>query len=314
MKILLINGCWTPNIGNAFVNFGLEGLLGSIFPNAEIVYSANINNRWFFANATADRQYYNNAFDITKHLTGIDLVAWGGMMLTKEFVDVVGDTFHSLSSANKPLVFLGAGGDTYDSEEVSVVVDYLKTLKNVRITTRDSQIYSLYKDTEVAQLFSEAIDCAFFLPEFISPPTMTIESFDIECFDRIPTPVIDHQGKKVIFTHHDHNGVPYEKYVSHPDTLVSELPYDYLTLYSNASAVYSERFHACIAALAYGNSAQLFSKTPRKALFEKVFEQPEMAQELGQHPMALNKSFFNQVKQSVIESTRNIITSMAYKK
>ena len=45
---------------------------------------------------------------------------------------------------------------------------------------------------------------------------------------------------------------------------------DYLLLYRNASEVYSDRVHACIPTLAFGNKARLFSNSPRIALFENA--------------------------------------------
>ena len=52
--------------------------------------------------------------------------------------------------------------------------------------------------------------------------------------------------------------------------IVSDNPMDYLLLYRNASEVYSDRVHACIPTLAFGNKARLFSNSPRIALFENA--------------------------------------------
>ena len=53
-------------------------------------------------------------------------------------------------------------------------------------------------------------------------------------------------------------------------TLISDIPEDYLNLYANAYATYSDRVHACIATLAFGNYARLYSQTPRAYLFERL--------------------------------------------
>ena len=52
--------------------------------------------------------------------------------------------------------------------------------------------------------------------------------------------------------------------------MCSDQPLDYLYLYRNAEAVYSDRVHACIPTLSFGNQCQLFSDSPRIALFENV--------------------------------------------
>jgi len=59
-------------------------------------------------------------------------------------------------------------------------------------------------------------------------------------------------------------------YTSYQNTLISDIPEDYLNIYANADAVYSDRIHACIASLGFGNYARLYSSTPRYNLFEKV--------------------------------------------
>lgn len=311
MNVLLINGCWTPNIGNAFVNLGMEGLIRTAFPDAEIFYSSNINNRWFYAVASGDNTHCDNVFDITKYLKNIDLVVWGGMMLTEEFVRVVGNIFHNLSDKGIPILFLGAGADKYTAEETSTVVSYFSTLRNYAIVTRGDSTFSLYQDTSIKDVFFKGMECAFFLPEYAKQPQMDFPEFDIECFDRIERPMIDHCGKKVIYTHHDFpNGRPNINHIQESSTLVSELPYDYLTLYANVDTTYSERVHACVATLAYGGKAMLFSSTPRKDLFEKVFPKGFDVQNLTRRPLSLDMNLFKEYKNDLIQLVRNIVLNL----
>jgi len=61
-----------------------------------------------------------------------------------------------------------------------------------------------------------------------------------------------------------------KKYFGSSNTLISDIPEDYLTLYANTKATYSDRVHACVATLAYGNPARLYSNTPRSLLFDRV--------------------------------------------
>ena len=51
---------------------------------------------------------------------------------------------------------------------------------------------------------------------------------------------------------------------------MSDIPDDYLNLYANTYGVYSNRVHACIATLAFGNRAMHFSKSPRAYLFDRL--------------------------------------------
>lgn len=54
------------------------------------------------------------------------------------------------------------------------------------------------------------------------------------------------------------------------NTLISAFPEDYLSLYANTKITYSDRVHACVATMSFGNPAMLFSKTRRIHLFERI--------------------------------------------
>jgi len=56
-------------------------------------------------------------------------------------------------------------------------------------------------------------------------------------------------------------------HLSKPNTVISEVPEDYLNIYANAKATHSDRVHACVASLVYGTPARLYA---RAALFDRV--------------------------------------------
>ena len=76
--------------------------------------------------------------------------------------------------------------------------------------------------------------------------------------------------KNIVYSYH--KPFPYTKVskLVKSGVIVSDNPMDYLLLYRNASEVYSDRVHACIPTLAFGNKARLFSNSPRIALFENA--------------------------------------------
>jgi hypothetical protein len=96
-----------------------------------------------------------------------------------------------------------------------------------------------------------------------------------------------------------------ERYLGQPDTLVSDIPEDYLTLYAQAEETHADRVHACVASLSYGKRARLYSSTPRRALFDKVglsavasqVSQIDMQrlQELKQAQVAQTRAFVEQL-------------------
>ncbi len=53
--------------------------------------------------------------------------------------------------------------------------------------------------------------------------------------------------------------------------VASDEPYTYLTVYANTALTLSDRVHACVASMAYGNEAMLFNpRTKRASLFDAV--------------------------------------------
>lgn len=61
-----------------------------------------------------------------------------------------------------------------------------------------------------------------------------------------------------------------KKIYRHPNATASDEPWTYINLYANAELTLSDRVHACVATLAYGHPAMLFTPSPRAALFERL--------------------------------------------
>jgi polysaccharide pyruvyl transferase WcaK-like protein len=54
------------------------------------------------------------------------------------------------------------------------------------------------------------------------------------------------------------------------NTIASDEPFTYLSVYANAEFTITDRVHAAVATLAYGRPAMLLSETPRRALLERI--------------------------------------------
>ena len=74
----------------------------------------------------------------------------------------------------------------------------------------------------------------------------------------------------VVRTDHRYNPVIRRKIYNAPSTYSGDVPYSYLALYNGCSATFSNRVHACVATLAFGNPAMLISKTPRAFLLDRA--------------------------------------------
>jgi hypothetical protein len=77
-------------------------------------------------------------------------------------------------------------------------------------------------------------------------------------------------NRRVIRTHHSPMWT-IDRYFLSPNTLISDLPSDYLSIYAQAAEVHSDRVHACIAALSFGNRARFYVQNePRLRMFARL--------------------------------------------
>lgn len=90
-----------------------------------------------------------------------------------------------------------------------------------------------------------------------------------DLFDRrrLPNEFID---LKIIRPEHRYYPHMTHKIYRQPNSLSSDEPWTYISIYSNSNLTLSDRVHACVATLAFGNPAMLFTPSPRSALFGRV--------------------------------------------
>ncbi|MGB1561412.1 MAG: polysaccharide pyruvyl transferase family protein [Sinimarinibacterium flocculans] len=99
-------------------------------------------------------------------------------------------------------------------------------------------------------------------------------------------------GRMVIRAEHRFNPHMTYKIYQHPNAMASDEPWTYFTLYANARMTLSDRVHACVATLAYGNPAMLFTPSPRAALFERVG-----CGDIRQRPVQLDLGYLEEQRQ-----------------
>lgn len=100
----------------------------------------------------------------------------------------------------------------------------------------------------------------------------------------------------IIRTDHRFTPMLKNKVFSYSNSFVSDIPQTYLDIYANSTLTLSDRVHACVITLAYGNSAMLFSKTNRSKLLDRVG-----AAEIYKRPVKLNLSEWNVEKRNLID-------------
>jgi hypothetical protein len=291
LNILYYNSGWPINIGNAFIDYSSVYAIKTAVPQAK-VYLASEMPKWIF--------WYNNrdmdrAIDIAE-VGDIQFIVVSGMTMCDEFIAVQGPVLRKLSARGVKVVFSGCGAEKYTDQEIANFRKFLKELNLGGFIARDKVSYDKFHD-----LFPKSycgIDCAFFLKEAFEPMPLTIKDYVVYNFDRIDEPVIDQPNPNIIRSHHSCTEVlqkragnrkfifalssrwpfiqrvnitsEWNRFLRDPRMLISDIPEDYLHLYASTSATYSDRVHACIATLSFGNKAKLFSDSPRGYLFERV--------------------------------------------
>jgi hypothetical protein len=291
--IMFYGGGWPTNIGNAVIGLGAIALLQAAAPNARVINISGMP-RWLFG-----KEHAHKALDVAG-VCRCDLAVFAGMSHCEEFVRVNGPTILKLRERGVPVLLLGTGARLYTPAEKKMYAAFLKQVQPVAVIARDRETYEAYAD--VIERTVAGIDCGFFVSLAYEPVGVDLPPFVVANFDADAMPAIDAGGRDIIYTHHDCWGPIIEERKAKPNTLISDLPYDYLTLYANAECVYSDRVHACVAALSYGRKAQLFHSTPRGGLFAAMG-----VGDIREKPVQLDPELFQAKRSEQIQVTAAII-------
>jgi len=318
IRILYYGAGWPTNIGNAFIDLGAMAILHAAVPNAHVTFASEMP-RWFFgpgakrSQIQKSRRFHfwrgdqpveepimDNALDIAS-VTQCDLVVFSGMAMCEVFVRVNGPTILSLSGRGVPVLLLGTGAQQYSQQEKNLYGDFLRRVRPIGFVSRDDRAYDMFAD--YVHQAQKGIDCGFFLSEAYTPFPLVLPAYLVAAFDSTPEPVLDLKGRQLIRAHHDCWTPLKREHTSTANTLISDIPYDYLALYANAEEVHSDRVHTCVAALAYGRHARLYHPTPRSSLFDAVG-----AIEIRDRLVQLDLQSLKRKKELQIEFARQIIT------
>lgn len=107
---------------------------------------------------------------------------------------------------------------------------------------------------------------------------------------------------KILRTDHRYNPIFLKKVYSLPNTIASDIPYPYWAVYKNSALTISNRVHACVATLSFGNPAWLFSKSPRAFLLDRVG-----ATTIKKGPTTIDLVKLNEEKNNLIQFVKDSI-------
>ncbi len=323
MKILLLR-TWLTNIGNGFIDKGAEVCIRRAFPSAEIIEVSGFPNYVGYYNSLGVKSQLSGItrFDINKENTlvniaeiidDVDVAILAGCILDTTIVKYL-TTLKKLRDNDVPIVFIGAGGSSYITSTSKCVQKIIYEIKPAALLTRDTVAYKLY--SQYFDFSYDGIDCGFFINEYYSPPKAK-EPFVVATFDSSKEPEII-SNYQIFRAYHEpfyyanmHNilfhisaklstlilGRQYKSIPKKKNVILSDNIKDYLFLYANAEEVHSDRVHACVAALSYGNKTKFYADTPRAALFDKLLDK-----EITKSLISLSRGKLEEEKQKQVSA------------
>lgn len=330
MNIGLFTSVFFNNIGNGFIDYGAEETIKAAMPDgAQIIklsqcanfaaslgksfmIKENVLVRWLWEHFVqhfekmVHDQTYNaiSTLDVfcPAKIVKMDYLILPGCILTDAFFTIYGKFLEEKMYQGCKFIFLGASGNYYTEKEVKIVKMWLKKLKPYAIMFRDSVAYNHYKD--YSDNVYNGIDNVFFVNRLNLPKVETtmdpyvVLNFDIPKHNHFKKELAEKFADRgIIYT--DHKPYPYIKVSSmaKKNIMCSDYPLDYLYIYRNVTETHSDRVHACIPTLSFGNKAQLYSDSPRIVLFENIGIDIE---EMKKHPVSLDRDKLNNLQEGQI--------------
>ncbi|MEM1339443.1 MAG: polysaccharide pyruvyl transferase family protein [Bacteroidota bacterium] len=322
-EIFYFGHCWADNIGNAFIDFGINYSLNTALEgydfkvhnisNVQPYNDFNFNYRSPFNILSGGRKKNDEIFDLRMH-TKPDLVVLGGSLFDVFWCKVHARFLMWLIDKQIPVMVLGGGGgNNYSVEELNYVSSFWKKINFIGYIARDEKAHGNFG--KYAKISFSGIDNAFFLNEVFRPAKLDIEPFVINSFDLTYPRIIQDGYDKVIKLSHRLLDVDSFKSflkrrfkafkIAKTYDLISDYPDDYLNLYANAEITHSDRVHACVAALIFGNKAQYYDKSDRSYLFDRV-----QLSEIRNGPVSLDMEFIEKEKQNQLQNIKTIASQI----
>jgi hypothetical protein len=90
-----------------------------------------------------------------------------------------------------------------------------------------------------------------------------------------------------------------------PNAVASDEPWTYFTIYSQTQLTLSDRVHACVATLAYGKPAMLFTPSPRSYLFDRLG-----LSDIRKRPVTLDANYLRTEKAAQLTFLRQAVAEV----
>jgi hypothetical protein len=303
-KVIFPCSHWGSNIGNAFFHFGNRYLLEEV-SSLKIEYADLRSEKAFMQTSKQmkfDSMYHQN-------VEGAEYLLLDGPMFDENFDHLFGGMLKRASDAGVKIILMSAGGINYNKEEEYHCKKVLEKYKPYIFTSRDRDTYETYKDFAEKSYdgLCGAWFCPDFYEGFSTPsfnnymsvcfdhaiePEISLGQFDInkpETWSEVGVSKVNHRkidkllrlmkrggymesidGMDVIRPTHQVLHRANWRLFFKENTFASQTPWGYLNIYKNTNLTVTDRLHAAVATLAFGNPARLIIKSNRAKLLNRV--------------------------------------------
>lgn len=299
-KLLYPSSHWATNIGNPFFNLGAIHLLESSAP-VKVIQTDLFAAKCFDLN----QRQIETAFNYTPFLGGdIDALVLAGPMFDRNFGELFEPALKAAANKNIKVLLMSTGGIDYSQTEVDHCKKVLEKYPPHILTTRDRETYVNFKD--FARYSYDGICTAWFVSDYFEGySTPELQPYITSCFDITTEPELDLKAitvgedniARTPVVHGLHKKVMRLFQSDLPDSqdgyrivrpvhccvkrtnrqlffkrnaFVSQTPYGFLNLYRNTSLTITDRLHAAVATMAFGNPARLYIRSKRPKLLNRV--------------------------------------------
>lgn len=286
MTFVYCGGNTMDNLGNGFLDIGAWYQLSKVCPDAKVISVSNTSpeKAYFYGAKHGFRQPGKsriNRFDLRMQFDA-DYYVFTAACLCDSWFDINKEFLGWLADGQHKVVILGASGSDsgslkYNPSEMNRIKDRIASLNLYLMTSRDNDTFDVFAD--LATHAHNGIDCAMFLNDAFEPSNMNMGSFDVFTFDGCPEQSVETSRQVLRLCHKSSDVDSLSRTIRHPRRVhglmhkrdwVSDFPKDYLNIYANCDTTYSDRVHACVASLIFGNNAQYFGNSPRSGLLSRV--------------------------------------------
>lgn len=289
MYIANANNCWFTNVGEGFIDIGVQNLFLNLKKRrSDIKYGVMSSMSQFYLGDLYAKKEENFGSLIqyrqTSSKNGVklenyfypDLLILPGMFASKSFSCNQNDWIarqrilaEKVKENGGEVAFLGLGAEKYTDDEKRAFLKLLNVIKPLFIITRDKKTFELFhNDVECIQ----GLDCAFWTGENFNPRGIKHTHYSISTFNRSDEPEALAVHTEFIRPWHMQHYLTVEKdrYLKKNNLMISDSPYDYIMWYANADRVYTDLVHATIISLLYGTPVKYFSIDQRSDAFESL--------------------------------------------